>query len=1187
MLESITKAKSSRPIIATPAAAAAASSSSSGGGGSGTSPAAAGGAATTLSSSQQAVEGGGGGVTGADNYFSCLETDDEMNVTGGSSNVGTTTIRLPTAATTTTMASSSSTTTTTSGSGSSTMTAETKRIMMSHAKSIVGRALTSCVMGALYGLETLGKISPQPNTTNSSRTSGVNDVGVNDNLLLLRQCLWSGVLTLEMAFQLTPKPKILATSSLLSATSLPVTTTGTTATTMSSSSSSSMYDPFSTTVSTTVGGGSGSGSGGGGADHINLSSSSVGHAHLTMGSDTIAMWETLLGCIMTNYYDNMPGRSTTIQGGKGNDVAQTLSTLLGQLCYDVTELLFTKKEENSKLILLVLEEYSNNNNNKKVEKVSINDDDGSSSANPPKKTRKTLSTSTASGGSRKKGSSSNSNTTNNNTTEVQQNDETCAKDYSKLSSLLSTRKENHISFDCHVSIRRWAVLTFGWLCSGQKRMLEMGTEMLRNANAWENVFDLTMSSSIMDDRSSTPTTERSIPDAVTMTAPPVDPAKKRKKTTKKENVKSVSISAKLTSQSSNTITSDNRNSSSRDVPGSTALVIFVSVMVDTVHDAGATGGLSPPSSGWMDEYVKAVIGDCVVIGNADDDKSSNDSKLRSKAATTGAEATKAGLPDTRRSSRKRSQPTKDMKGNRSTTSTSPSRGGGGSVGSPKRGSNSQVVWIRPDIRNMTSVLAKLLIECHCKSLCLTDNVSSDGGGDSKKGVVLVNDDDTFVGPSMRRRTIASSQKEQLSSIPHMKFYYPFMHRTIKTLARAAASSAFLVSSNNGNGTTIAICSAVALGCFSQSYKKVKGGNDVAFDAKLLSMAVVELVECLSRLLSGVAKTGTGAAASSTTNVSTELPSDVITTYRLNDPLDSIAENVQLVDAASSSSSSEKANPAEILSLFIRAQIPDNNTANSEIVSCSNATASLLQMLVDIIQVCYDFDLEPDPQIDNNVVSGELSTTEKKKKRKANFMTSVLETLAPEIRPQTTYTRCVLASDALQALIYSLTYVAESTVSILAICDKAESSAHSIRLFFRRCFSTDMVLQIVRLGYDLEENLVRRRLDIAKNELNTGISGHKSSSDNLFEPWERQLWVCHIQLSLMIGSGGGLGVGNTRNTEELFLGIITVESQRSQRIGSSYTSITITGSKPFDPEDHSLWPLNREYINFGIGYHYYL
>ena len=35
--------------------------------------------------------------------------------------------------------------------------------------------------------------------------------------------------------------------------------------------------------------------------------------------------------------------------------------------------------------------------------------------------------------------------------------------YSGLSALLAARDENSISFDCHVAVRRWAVLAFGWL----------------------------------------------------------------------------------------------------------------------------------------------------------------------------------------------------------------------------------------------------------------------------------------------------------------------------------------------------------------------------------------------------------------------------------------------------------------------------------------------------------------------------------------------------------------------------------------------------------------------------------------------------------------------------------------------------------------------------------------------------
>jgi len=45
------------------------------------------------------------------------------------------------------------------------------------------------------------------------------------------------------------------------------------------------------------------------------------------------------------------------------------------------------------------------------------------------------------------------------------------EDYPELSALLSQRIENHASFDCHALMRRWAVLAFGWLCKGQKRVL--------------------------------------------------------------------------------------------------------------------------------------------------------------------------------------------------------------------------------------------------------------------------------------------------------------------------------------------------------------------------------------------------------------------------------------------------------------------------------------------------------------------------------------------------------------------------------------------------------------------------------------------------------------------------------------------------------------------------------------------
>lgn len=287
-----------------------------------------------------------------------------------------------------------------------------------------------------------------------------------------------------------------------------------------------------------------------------------------------------------------------------------------------------------------------------------------------------------------------------------------------------------------------------------------------------------------------------------------------------------------------------------------------------------------------------------------------------------------------------------------------------------------------------------------------------------------------------------------------------MHRTLETLGRSAASSAFLASSNDGKGKILAIGSAVALGCFSQSYKEMQEGHAVALDTKLLSMAVCVLSECLGSVLLGATRAGAAMTSSSS------LPQEVLTTYRLNEPLDIDTKNAKLAaatqSAATSSSSSidytkgggnvtsfssyggalsfidddksntafaasvtdtrsfrgglEKSNPAEILSLFIRAQIAEGSdkplTAATVddggvvITTFNSATSSLIQSLLGIIRICYDFDLEMHSHGGCCVGGGEPSSnkkksmTSKKKKRKADeFMSSVLEMLGPEIHPR--------------------------------------------------------------------------------------------------------------------------------------------------------------------------------------------
>jgi hypothetical protein len=1170
LLENITKAKSSRPASGAAATAAVEAA-----------------AATTTNAEEGGASGGGGGGGGGWGTFHFpADTDDELH--GG-------------------VAPGSTMTTGVGGGGgqrggtspdgksgigaaaSGVSAAETRRIMMSHAKAAVGRAMTSGVMGALYGLETLGKSMPteaagfhvgdddgggvsgkdsgkfKDMKTDADEIAGSERGGRGDDAdndrprpdafvsverAIQRKCLWSGLLTLEPAFQHTPTPRLLATSSASSSVSspgygtlrnassggggAPITSSGipygggmpmTASTTTAATASILNFDYFSasvmgsvgatTTANATANAVGGIGGSGDVCSALSSSMSSVGHAHLKMGADTILMWNSLLSRLLSDYevgFQRTQSASRVWRVEEGfeeekqyahDEEEATENERLAQICNDVTELVFAD-EEDSKLISLLLEEYVG----KKEETFS--------GSEPPKKTRKTASTSTASR-VRNKGSGSSSKQAQKETTSLTTTSlsHIGGADYSKLSALLSSRIENHISFDCHVSIRRWAVLAFGWLCSGQKRLLEMGAEMLRNPEVWGKVLqqaenakktglalntnqsvevsgsklgvELTDTASVSHD------SVAAAPSSSSTVAAAVLPVKRRK--TKRDNVKS------NTSSTSQRSSFDVTDSSSRGVPGNLALIVFISAMIDTIYDAGATGGLSPPSSGWMDEYVKAVIGGSGVVVEEEEDNESKPAFTSIKSsqissAATAETAMAAEAPSgVRRSSRKRSQTNKginsDVTNKRTTAATaamaavgsprnfsrvggtsflSSPRSGGGSLGGNKRGST-PLVWIRPDIRDLTAVMTKRLIESHWKSLSdifnlTNDDLTSDGGV-LKKGFVLVNDDDTFFGstsPSSKRRTNASSSptsssRDKSGSISSVRYYYPFMHRTLETLGRSAASSAFLASSNDGKGKILAIGSAVALGCLSQSFKEMQEGYAVALDTKLLSMAVCELSECLGSVLLGATRAGAAMTSSAS------LPQEILTTYRLNEPLDINTKNVKLAAAtqsaaASSSSSSdytkgggnvtsfssyggalsfidddktntafaasatetrslrgglEKPNPAEILSLFIRAQIAEGSEkplaatvddGGVVITTCNSAIASLIQSLLGIIRICYDFDLEMHSHGGCCVEGGEPSsnkkkpTTSKKKKRKADeFTSSVLEMLGPEIHPR--------------------------------------------------------------------------------------------------------------------------------------------------------------------------------------------
>jgi len=149
----------------------------------------------------------------------------------------------------------------------------------------------------------------------------------------------------------------------------------------------------------------------------------------------------------------------------------------------------------------------------------------------------------------------------------------------------------------------------------------------------------------------------------------------------------------------------------------------------------------------------------------------------------------------------------------------------------------------------------------------------------------------------------------------------------------------------------------------------------------------------------------------------------------------------------------------------------------------------------------------------------------------------------------TYVRCVLASDALQALIQSLAIPPpqNSETATATNNDTAAKAALAIQSYLRMCVTKETVLDFVKLGYVLENKLIHPRLSLVSTEYTSAASSSSTedtaSSANrpvyissklssmldvskTFELCERQLWVCHVQLALTLGRGGFFTIAST-------------------------------------------------------------
>ena len=829
------------------------------------------------------------------------------------------------------------------------------KVIVSYAKAVAGRAMTSCVVGAMDAMEALGELKLGDDVQGkSSDDDEENRDDQTTEYTLLRRGIWTCLLALETAFQLNSKPKLLMTSS-MSVSAMPA------------SAGISSY-PGEMDFDGMMSGVMGSPPGGGGSSS---NTTKWVHTHNMMGSNTIAMWNGLLQQIMLDYKLGF-----NLQHESSDQHAEDENQLLSLICREIAENAFLD-ENDSKFISIILQ--------KSVDK-SV-----SSSDEPPSK--KTKRTTKAKKPVKKK---------------------PLQYELSELSVLLAQRQENFILFDCHVSVRRWSTLAFGWLCSGQPRFLETCMNILTQKEWWKKVLEMSPVDST----------------TIASHAPKPSASKKKTKDLKTPKLPLLSPDATLS-------TSRNKFGSLR---GDLALVILTSCMVDLI----SAGGISPSNSGWIDEYVKAIT-----------NTPGTESSFAASTKRTDAD-TNDDHPVRRSARAKSTGATAKTSAKSKTTSESP-------VMSPKGGKKSVASWVRPNVTNEVAFLTKLLIEAH--SVCLQDSFRDHLLGYSStttlKNVdasfqmrkLLVNDDDSY------RDSMSYYRRSESKLLVNSIAYYPFMHRTLETLGRMAAASAFIPSSSRKSRIQ-AIGGALVLGHFANHYRKVKDEEDnvVVLDAKLVSLAVAQLSDVFNNIVKKNNATETVDRSDGSPCDETAFSSFLVK-YRLNEPLGIerkksemdesdmdprvIEEAISYSGAFAPSSNETAAVQMEILSCFIRAQL--NETSDED--SHTSGMESFISSLLFIVDMCYEFPSERQ--------TSELRDT-KRKKRKTEEVSSTAS-------PQQTMTRCVLAADTLNFLRICLSK--RDTVSITndAIC---------MISFLRRkeVITADLINVFVDLGYDLQDKV---------------------------------------------------------------------------------------------------------------------
>lgn len=672
--------------------------------------------------------------------------------------------------------------------------------------------------------------------------------------------------------------------------------------------------------------------------------------------------------------------------------------------------------------------------------------------------------------------------------------------------LLGPPHTNATVFDGRISVRRWASMALVWFGGGQKRLMQLASEILATRADTDDDADCGLFwTSVMgigghnckivesdDPTSSLGYKKRKRPRSFcevdrehkcaasgskeTMGA---REQMKRSLLFSEKNTRSTRATTKVCAGEANKDEGDATKRSSP--PSNVALVAYAVRLINLTNEIGNNCGVKAPSGG-MESYA------CDILGFAETKQG-------------GREKTKVSRQKKIISGRKQLSNSQEEK----TVWTSRVPGGGLSGGGE---------WVRADIRDEAVELLGNLMTAHGR--CLAENFSSRivESTDEVCRHVLVNSD--------IESTVQDSSYHGDGVLLH-----PYIPRAVDTLTRCAASAIALTTkaSSPGNLSSAslrpdssidcmnkltAIASALAIGggaivISSTGMRNSEDAVSVIVDARLASMSICVLSDCLKRILT--ASSGGIRASRTTTEIlspasSNRMPALLVETYNLDSSLvpDSdhhwrnvfpnyeavglssyggVLGDMDATSAGDGAGSGSSLDDGHALALFLRGIKSTGDKSSKE------APANLLMRLLHVVDCCYS-------------VSSVNSST----------------------GTQLKFCRSALAADTLDTLRRSLSFPSDTCgESSLRMQERLRRSLRAKGL------NLDHTEKLVRLGFKLDDAVLRRRIYLREKPGNDDGEGQSESSVSSqreglpdYESSERRLFSSHVKLCLVVGRG---------------------------------------------------------------------